>query len=108
MDDPLRSAETTRKSVSLTWLVRFSRIEQRKNPGNIFRLFPPSKGRGFLNLPRLVALSPAEALMGNFSRRAAGDGRSQTLILATIDGSGAVDEPNATKSRGDDGDLIAG
>ena len=54
---------------------------------NVFRLVHTIKGTcGFLNLPRLEALThAAEALMGKFRDGARVTGEAVTLVLATID-----------------------
>src|SRR3954453_14500919 len=71
--------------------VELVRFEQEPNNakilGNIFRLVHTIKGTcGFLNLPRLEALThAAEALMGKFRDGMPVTGQAVTLILSTID-----------------------
>src|SRR4029450_12811049 len=80
-------------------------------PRRIFRLVHTIKGTcGFLNLPRLEALThAAEALIGNFRDGAPVTGESVSLILATIDRIKVLLdelERNQAEQAGDDRDLI--
>ncbi len=96
--------------------VELVRFEQDPNNAkilnNIFRLVHTIKGTcGFLNLPRLEALThAAEALMGKFRDGARVTGEAVTLVLATIDRVKALLdqlEQNEAEPAGDDRDLIA-
>ena len=91
MDELLRDFLTeTNESIDVVD-VELVRFEQDPNNAkilnNIFRLVHTIKGTcGFLNLPRLEALThAAEALMGKFRDGARVTGEAVTLILATID-----------------------
>ena len=91
MDELLRDFLTeTHESIDVVD-VELVRFEQDPNNAkilnNIFRLVHTIKGTcGFLNLPRLEALThAAEALMGKFRDGARVTGEAVTLILATID-----------------------
>ena len=115
MDELLRDFLTeTNESIDVVD-VELVRFEQEPNNAkilaNIFRLVHTIKGTcGFLNLPRLEALThAAEALMGNFRDGAAVDGAAVTLILATIDRIKTLLEElerNQAEQAGDDRDLI--
>jgi two-component system chemotaxis sensor kinase CheA len=116
MDDLLREflAETN-ESIDVVD-VELVRFEQDPNNadilGNIFRLVHTIKGTcGFLNLPRLEALThAAEALMGNFRDGLPVTAEAVTLILATIDRIKALLdelEQHQVEQAGDDSDLIA-
>jgi two-component system chemotaxis sensor kinase CheA len=116
MDDLLREflAETN-ESIDVVD-VELVRFEQDPNNadilGNIFRLVHTIKGTcGFLNLPRLEALThAAEALMGNFRDGLPVTAEAVTLVLATIDRVKALLdelERNQVEQAGDDQDLIA-
>src|SRR5258707_1243417 len=116
MDDLLREflAETNESiDVVDVELVRFEQDPNNaKILNNIFRLVHTIKGTcGFLNLPRLEALThAAEALMGKFRDGARVTGEAVTLILATIDRvKTLLDqlEQNQTEPAGNDRDLIA-
>jgi two-component system chemotaxis sensor kinase CheA len=91
MDDLLREFVTeTNESLEVVdvELVRFEREPNNaKILDNIFRLVHTIKGTcGFLNLPRLEALShAAETVMGKFRDGAPATAEAVTLILATID-----------------------
>ncbi|MCC6886924.1 MAG: hybrid sensor histidine kinase/response regulator [Hyphomicrobiales bacterium] len=116
MDELLRDFLTeTHESVDLidVELVRFE-----QNPNNaatlnkIFRLVHTIKGTcGFLNLPRLEALThSAEALMGKFRDGACVTADAVTLILASIDRIKMLLDRlqrEQTEPAGDDRDLIA-
>src|SRR5258708_16848774 len=90
MDDLLQEFVTeTNESLDVVGveLVRFEHDPNNaKILDNIFRLVHTIKGTcGFLNLPRLEALThAAQALMGNFRDGAAVTGDAVTLLLATI------------------------
>src|SRR5262245_13338535 len=91
MDDLLREFLTeTNESIDVVD-VELVRFEQEPNNARIldkiFRLVHTIKGTcGFLNLPRLEALThAAEALMGNFRDGAPVTSEAVSLILATID-----------------------
>src|SRR5882757_3634921 len=95
--------------------VELVRFEQEPNNAkildNIFRLVHTIKGTcGFLNLPRLEALThAAEALMGNFRDGLPVTAEAVTLVLATIDRVKALLdelERNQVEQAGDDQDLI--
>src|SRR5438034_348550 len=116
MDDLLREflAETNESiDVVDVELVRFEQDPNNaKILGNIFRLVHTIKGTcGFLNLPRLEALThAAEALMGRFRDGVPVTSEAVSLILATIDRIKALLdelERNQAEQAGDDGDLIA-
>src|SRR5262245_46247232 len=116
MDDLLREFLTeTHENIDVidAELVRF---EQEPNNAKIldkiFRLVHTIKGTcGFLNLPRLEALThAAETLMGNFRDGARVTREAVTLILATIDRIKVLLdelERNQTEQNGDDQDLIS-
>jgi two-component system chemotaxis sensor kinase CheA len=116
MDDLLREFLTeTNESLDVVD-VELVRFEADPNNAailnNIFRLVHTIKGTcGFLNLPRLEALThAAEALMGNFRGGMPVTTDAVTLILATIDRIKALLnalERNEVEAVGDDGDLIA-
>jgi two-component system chemotaxis sensor kinase CheA len=115
MDELLRDFLTeTNESIDVVGveLVRFEHDPNNaKILDNIFRLVHTIKGTcGFLNLPRLEALThAAEALMGNFRDGAAVTGDAVTLILATIDRiKMLLDrlERHQAEEAGDDQDLI--
>src|SRR6185503_6224263 len=116
MDELLRDFLTeTHESIDVVD-VELVRFEQDPNNAkllnNIFRLVHTIKGTcGFLNLPRLEALThAAEALMGKFRDGARVTGEAVTLILATIDRIKALLdqlEQNEVEPAGDDRDLIA-
>src|SRR5712691_8475072 len=91
MDDLLREFLTeTNESIDVVD-VELVRFEQEPNNakilGNIFRFVHNNKETcGFLNLPRLEALThAAEALMGKFRDGLPVTAGAVTLILATID-----------------------
>jgi two-component system chemotaxis sensor kinase CheA len=116
MDELLRDFLTeTHESIDVVD-VELVRFEQDPNNAkilnNIFRLVHTIKGTcGFLNLPRLEALThAAEALMGKFRDGARVTGEAVTLILATIDRVKVLLdqlEKNEAEPAGDDRDLIA-
>jgi two-component system chemotaxis sensor kinase CheA len=116
MDELLREFLTeTHESIDVVD-VELVRFEQDPNNakilGNVFRLVHTIKGTcGFLNLPRLEALThAAEALMGKFRDGARVTGEAVSLILSTIDRvKTLLDEleRNQVEPAGDDGDLIA-
>jgi two-component system chemotaxis sensor kinase CheA len=116
MDELLRDFLTeTNESIDVVD-VELVRFEQDPNNAkilnNIFRLVHTIKGTcGFLNLPRLEALThAAEALMGKFRDGARVTGEAVTLILATIDRVKNLLEQleqNQTEPAGNDRDLIA-
>ncbi|MPZ41537.1 MAG: response regulator [Rhizobiales bacterium] len=116
MDELLRDFLTeTHESIDVVD-VELVRFEQDPNNAkilnNIFRLVHTIKGTcGFLNLPRLEALThAAEALMGKFRDGTPVTGEAVTLILATIDRvKTLLDEleQNQAEPAGDDRDLIA-
>jgi two-component system chemotaxis sensor kinase CheA len=116
MDELLRDFLTeTNESIDVVD-VELVRFEQDPNNAkilnNVFRLVHTIKGTcGFLNLPRLEALThAAEALMGKFRDGARVTGEAVTLILATIDRvKTLLDqlERNQCEPAGDDRDLIA-
>src|ERR1700752_4851447 len=91
MDDLLREFLTETNESLDTVDNQLVRFEQDPNNAkildNIFRLVHTIKGTcGFLNLPRLEALThAAEALMGKFRDGARVTGETVTLILATLD-----------------------
>ena len=116
MDELLREFLTeTNESIDVVD-VELVRFEQDPNNakilGNIFRLVHTIKGTcGFLNLPRLEALThAAEALMGKFRDGMPVTHDAVTLILATIDRIkvllGELERTEAEQA-GDDRDLIA-
>src|SRR5882757_10336884 len=116
MDELLREFLTeTNESIDVVdaELVRFERDPNNaKILGNIFRLVHTIKGTcGFLNLPRLEALThAAEALMGNFRDGLPVTADAVTLILATIDRIKVLLEDlerNQAEQSGNDQDLIA-
>src|SRR3954453_15421701 len=95
--------------------VELVRFEQDPNNakilGNIFRLVHTIKGTcGFLNLPRLEALThAAEALMGKFRDGLPVTSEAVTLIPATIDRIKVLLnelERNEIERAGNDRDLI--
>lgn len=116
MDELLRDFLTeTHESVDVVD-VELVRFEQDPNNAqilnNIFRLVHTIKGTcGFLNLPRLEALThAAEALMGKFRDGARVTRDAVTLILATIDRIKVLLdqlEQNEAEPVGNDRDLIA-
>ena len=116
MDELLRDFLTeTHESIDVVD-VELVRFEQDPNNAKIldkvFRLVHTIKGTcGFLNLPRLEALThAAEALMGKFRDGARVTGEAVTLILATIDRDQVLLdqlERNEAEPAGDDRDLIA-
>src|SRR5947209_5005968 len=116
MDELLRDFLTeTNESIDVVD-VALVRFEQEPNNakilGNIFRLVHTIKGTcGFLNLPRLEALThAAEALIGNFRDGLPVTADAVTLILATIDRIKLLLdelERRQVEQAGDDGDLIA-
>ncbi len=96
--------------------VELVRFEQNPNDAailnKIFRLVHTIKGTcGFLNLPRLEALThAAETLIGKFRDGASVTGEAVTLVLATIDRVKMVLERlerDEAEPAGDDKDLIA-
>jgi two-component system chemotaxis sensor kinase CheA len=115
MDELLRDFLTeTHESIDVVD-VELVRFEQDPNNAkilnNIFRLVHTIKGTcGFLNLPRLEALThAAEALMGKFRAGARVTGEAVTLVLATIDRVKVLLdqlERNQAEPAGDDRDLI--
>jgi two-component system chemotaxis sensor kinase CheA len=115
MDELLREFLTeTNESIDVVdaELVRFEQDPNNaKILGNIFRLVHTIKGTcGFLNLPRLEALThAAEALIGKFRDGLPVTSDAVTLILATIDRiKMLLDEleRNQAEPAGDDRDLI--
>ena len=116
MDELLRDFLTeTHESIDVVD-VELVRFEQEPNNAQIlsriFRLVHTIKGTcGFLNLPRLEALThAAEALIGNFRDGAPVTSESVTLILATIDRIKVLLdelERNQAEQAGDDRDLIS-
>src|SRR5438477_4933095 len=116
MDDLLREFLTETNESLDTVDVELVRFEQEPNNAkildNVFRLVHTIKGTcGFLNLPRLEALThAAEALMDKFRDGMPVTGDAVTLVLATIDRvKGLLDELERTQVEqvGDDRDLIA-
>src|SRR2546423_13488680 len=115
MDDLLRESLTeTNESIDVVD-VELVRFEQEPNNAkildNIFRLIHTIKGTcGFLNLPRLEALThAAEALMDKFRDGMPVTGEAVTLVLATIDRIKMLLEElerSQVEQAGDDGDLI--
>ena len=115
MDELLRDFLTeTHESIDVVD-VELVRFEQDPNNAkilnNVFRLVHTIKGTcGFLNLPRLEALThAAEALMGKFRDGARVTGEAVTLVLATIDRVKILLdqlERNQAEPAGDDRDLI--
>src|SRR6266545_2024841 len=115
MDDLLREFITeTHESIDVVD-VELVRFEQEPNNAKIldkiFRLVHTIKGTcGFLNLPRLEALThAAEALMGNFRDGACVTSEAVSLILATIDRIKILLdelERNQAEQSGNDQDLI--
>src|SRR5262245_147595 len=115
MDELLRDFLTeTNESIDVVD-VELVRFEQEPNNAQIlsriFRLVHTIKGTcGFLNLPRLEALThAAETLIGNFRDGAPVTGESVSLILATIDRIKVLLEElerNQAEQAGDDRDLI--
>jgi two-component system, chemotaxis family, sensor kinase CheA len=115
MDELLRDFLTeTHESIDVVD-VELVRFEQDPNNAtilnNIFRLVHTIKGTcGFLNLPRLEALThAAEALMGKFRDGARVTGEAVTLVLATLDRVKVLLEQleqNQAEPAGDDRDLI--
>lgn len=116
MDELLRDFLTeTHESIDVVD-VELVRFEQNPNDStilnNVFRLVHTIKGTcGFLNLPRLEALThAAETLMGKFRDGAPVTGEAVTLILASIDRVKMLLnqlEKNEAEPAGDDKDLIA-
>src|SRR5215218_4762865 len=115
MDELLREFLTeTNESIDVVnaELVRFEQDPNNaKILGNIFRLVHTIKGTcGFLNLPRLEALThAAEALMGKFRDGLPVTSEAVTLILSTIDRIKVLLnelERNEAEQAGDDRDLI--
>src|SRR5207237_10910898 len=115
MDDLLREFLTeTSESLDTVdnQLVRFEQDpSDAKILDNIFRLVHTIKGTcGFLNLPRLEALThAAEALMDKFRDGVPITGEAVTLILATIDRLKALLEAlerDQAELEGDDRDLM--
>src|SRR5205085_10757468 len=115
MDDLLREflAETNESiDVVDVELVSFEQDPNNaKILGNIFRLVHTIKRTcGFLNLPRLEALThAAEALIGNFRDGLPVTADAVTLIRATIDRIKVLLdelERRQIEQAGDDGDLI--
>jgi two-component system, chemotaxis family, sensor kinase CheA len=116
MDELLRDFLTeTHESIDVVD-VELVRFEQDPNNAkilnNVFRLVHTIKGTcGFLNLPRLEALThAAETLMGRFRDGARVTAEAVTLILATIDRvKSLLDqlEANEAEPAGDDRDLIS-
>jgi two-component system chemotaxis sensor kinase CheA len=115
MDDLLREFLTETNESLDTVDVELVRFEQEPNNaqilGNIFRLVHTIKGTcGFLNLPRLEALThAAEAMMGKFRDGMPVTGEAVSLILSTIDRvKDLLDELERHQAEpvGDDGDLI--
>src|SRR5882757_2159862 len=116
MDELLRDFLTeTHESIDVVD-VELVRFEQDPNNAkilnNIFRLVHTIKGTcGFLNLPRLEALThAAEALMGRFRDGAPVTREAVTLILATLDRVKVLLEDlerNQAEQSGNDQDLIA-
>src|SRR5436853_3289146 len=115
MDDLLREFLTETNERIDVVDVELVRFEQDPNNakilGNIFRLVHTIKGTcGFLNLPRLEALThAAEALIGNFRDGLPVTADAVTLILATIDRIKLLLdelERRQVEQAGDDGDLI--
>src|SRR5215213_5003566 len=116
MDELLREFLTeTNESIDVVnaELVRFEQDPNNaKILGNIFRLVHTIKGTcGFLNLPRLEALThAAEALIGKFRDGLPVTSEAVTLILATIDRIKMLLEElerNQAEPAGDDRDLIS-
>jgi len=115
MDELLRDFLTeTHESIDVVD-VELVRFEQEPNNaqilGRIFRLVHTIKGTcGFLNLPRLEALThAAEALIGNFRDGAPVTSESVSLILTTIDRIKVLLdelERNQAEQAGNDQDLI--
>jgi two-component system chemotaxis sensor kinase CheA len=115
MDELLRDFLTeTNESIDVVD-VELVRFEQEPNNAQIlsriFRLVHTIKGTcGFLNLPRLEALThAAETLIGNFRDGAPVTAESVSLILATIDRIKVLLdelERNQVEQAGDDRDLI--
>src|SRR6266702_559500 len=115
MDDLLREFLTeTNENIDVVdvELVRFERDPNNVEIlDNIFRLVHTIKGTcGFLNLPRLEALThAAEALMDKFRDGVPITGEAVTLILATIDRIKELLEAlerDQVELEGDDRDLI--
>src|SRR5262245_13326052 len=116
MDDLLREfISETHESIDVVD-VELVRFEQEPNNAKIldkiFRLVHTIKGTcGFLNLPRLEALThAAEALMGNFRDGARVTSEAVSLILATIDRIKILLdelERNQAEQTGTDHDLIS-
>ncbi len=116
MDELLREFLTeTNENIDLVdaELIRFEQDPNNtKILDNIFRVVHTIKGTcGFLNLPRLEALThAAETLLGRFRDGPAFPGHSVTLILATIDRIKALldaIERDHVEQAGDDTELIA-
>jgi two-component system chemotaxis sensor kinase CheA len=116
MDELLRDFLTeTHESIDVID-VELVRFEQNPNDAailnKIFRLVHTIKGTcGFLNLPRLEALThAAETLIGKFRDGAQVTGDAVTLVLATIDRVKMVLgrlEQDEAEPEGNDQDLIA-
>src|SRR5436309_664423 len=116
MDDLLREFLTETNESLDTVDVELVRFEQEPNNAkildNIFRLVHTIKGTcGFLNLPRLEALThAAEALMDKFRDGMPVTAEAVSLVLATIDRIKLLlDELESRQAEqpGDDRDLIA-
>src|SRR5207247_11208066 len=116
MDDLLREFLTETSESLDTVDNELVRFEQEPNNAkildNIFRLVHTIKGTcGFLNLPRLEALThAAEALMDKFRDGMPVTAAAVTLVLATIDRAKVMLdhlECRQTEQPGDDRDLIA-
>src|SRR3977135_3722629 len=116
MDELLRDFLTeTNESIDVVD-VELVRFEQEPNNAkildNIFRLVHTIKGTcGFLNLPRLEALThAAEALMDKFRDGMPVKAEAVSLVLATIDRVKVMLdelEPRQAEQPGDDRELIA-
>ena len=116
MDDLLREFLTETSENLDTVDVELVRFEQEPNNaailGNIFRLVHTIKGTcGFLNLPRLEALThAAEALMDRFRNGMPVRADAVSLVLATLDRVKDLLEElerNKAEPAGDDDDLIS-
>src|SRR5712691_2813369 len=116
MDDLLREFLTETNERIDVVDVELVRFEQDPNNSkildNIFRLVHTIKGTcGFLNLPRLEALThAAEALMDKFRDGMPVTAEAVTLVLATIDRIKALLdelERSQIEQAGDDRSLIA-
>ena len=115
MDDLLQEFLVETNENLDTVNVELVRFEQEPNNaqilGNIFRLIHTIKGTcGFLNLPRLEALThAAEALMDKFRNGMPVTGAAVSLVLATIDRIKDLLEDlerHQCEPAGDDNDLI--